>query len=257
MNEEERKRGVAVTIGMILIVIFAFWTIWWGLPAMPDIIPSPAVTETPTPTPTAAPVITPTPENDTDRRTTGYDNGTDRDPDPNPRGVNIMVAGEDPWNTAYVSNLSGMFPGNLIYTEVPVENIGHEAARVWVRTVVTNESGGNNRYANVASSEPEYTDCGGFEVGGYVERCNLSGSIIYGIMVMFGSSANVIIDPYDEVMLDDVDGTWLYLGRMSVGESVNVRQTYFMIGEMSNWAQGDIMTFDLEFYAVSLDGVDP
>jgi hypothetical protein len=142
----------------------------------------------------------------------------------------------------------------LIYTEIPVENIGYETARVWVRTVITNESGGDNRYADVASSEPEYTECGGFKAGGYVERCNLSGSIIYGIMIM---PTTAIIDPYNEVLLSDVNNTWIYLGRLSVGESVNVRQTYFMVGEMSNWAQGDIMTFDLEFYAVSLDGSDP
>jgi hypothetical protein len=252
MNDEEKKKGVMTTVGMILIVIFAFWVIVWDIPILPDKVAEVIYPESaPEPTPEVTPI--PTPENDTQKVTSGWQEGggsTSRDP----RGINIMVAGEDPWNTTYLSNLSGMFPGNLIYTEVPVENIGYEIARVWIRTVVTNESGGDNRYADIASSEPEYTDCGGFETGGYVERCNLSESIVYSITV---TPNDVIINLSEGILLSEVNDTWIYLGQVSVGEIVNVKQSYFMIGDTSNWAQGDIMTFDLEFYAVSLDGVDP
>jgi hypothetical protein len=270
MNDKDKKKGIIVTIGMILIVIFGFWVIWFELPVPEKIteIFTPEVEATPEPTPTPTPTNNTTVEEPWDvcdprhnaswlysHGCYGRGGGSGGSSDPQtPRGVNIMVDGEEPWNGIYSMNLSGMYPGALRYIEVPVENIGLETARLWIRTVVTNESGGDNRYANVASSEPEYTECGGFEVGGYVEQCNISENVVYGVMV---SPTDMIIDPNDGVLLSATNNTWIYLGQMSVGESVDVRQTYFMIGDTSNWAQGDIMTFDLEFYAVSLDGVDP
>lgn len=166
-----------------------------------------------------------------------------------PRGVNIEVDGADPWISTYSGNLSNMLPYSVRYIEFPVTNIGHETAKIWKRIVVTNETGGDPVYAGLASSEPEYTECGGFTAGGYVEQCNITDHTVSELYV----NEYMIADG----ILSEMNGTWTYLGELPVGQTMNVNQSYQLIGVTTNWAQGDVAEFDIELYAVSLDGEAP
>ena len=251
--EDERLKRILVTIGLILVVMFAFWTIVFDMPVkIPEIFTPDSVPES---TPEPIPESTPTPTNQTnDSRTTGWVDGGGRTipsvPDV-PRGVDIVVDGNEPWNTTYSGNLSSMMPGELRSIAFDISNAGVEKANIYMRMVITNESGGNARYAGIASSEPEYTDC--LVNGAYVEKCDLSDNLYYGL----SANTDLIVDPNNLIVLGDLDGTWLYLGQLNVDQSMIVHQTYVLGGEVSNWAQGDVMSFDMTVYAVALDGGAP
>ena len=174
-----------------------------------------------------------------------------------PRGVDIEVDGEDPWNAVYSGNLSGMLPYCTRYIEFPVTNIGEETAKIYKRITVTNETGGDPVYAGVASSEPEYTEGGGFTAEGYVEQCNLSDYTIYDLAVTINGDDQIIISPLQEILMSEMNNTWTYLGELPKGQTMLVNQSYHLTGVTSNWAQGDVVVFDIELYAVSLDGGAP
>jgi len=144
----------------------------------------------------------------------------------------------------------------------------------------------------LVSSEPEcedgtvnYTQC-------YEERDNLSAFMIYdmsycvksqdcacdtadndnlgnGAPIQAGTCWKVIIDEDSEVRVDNVAGTWIELTKdMAEGlapeQEMVVSQSYHLMtwtdsGQpiITNWAQGDKMTFDVELDARQMDAPAP
>lgn len=139
------------------------------------------------------------------------------------------------------------------------------------------------------SSEPEceegtknYTQC-------YVERDNLASYIIYDMTICkypFAGGVNcpyinddpelgpdlsgshnweVIIPEENEVRIDNVNGIWIKLDDvLEPGRILRVVQSYHLkawndAGEetITNWAQGDVMTFDIELEARQIDAPAP
>jgi predicted ribosomally synthesized peptide with SipW-like signal peptide len=47
---------------------------------------------------------------------------------------------------------------------------------------------------------------------------------------------------------------WIYLGTLTPGQVMKIEQSYHLDKDTTNWAQGDIMTFDIEFYALQTVG---
>jgi len=258
--EEVTNKDRRIVIGgaTIIAMLLAFLlmqgqtdVIWVGNNTTMDIT-FPGVSIEPTPTPTPMNMT-----NDTQKRSTGWQEGGGGGhhvPDA-PRGVDIVVDGSEPWNTTFTTNFTSMMPGDYRTTEFDVENVGADSAKIWKRVVITNESGGEARYADIASSEPEWSEC--LVNGEYVERCNLSANIVYGLSSTVGTTTALIYDPNEFVMLGDINNTWVYLGQLNVGQTMIVREGYILDGELGNWAQGDVMTFDIGIYAVALDGGNP
>lgn len=271
--ENKNKKRILIAVVLLLALGTAVILMTPG-PEPPE--PPGDVIPTPTPEPTPEPTMTPTNNTTSPGAATSPDDtpmdvcdprhsaawlyahgcygsggggGSRSTPPAVPRGVNIEVDGDDPWDAAYSGNLSGMLPYCTRYIEFPVTNIGQETAKIWKRIVITNETGGDPVYAGLASSEPEYTEGGGFTVEGYTERCDLSNYTVYELYV----NEHMVVDG----MLSEMNNTWTYLGELSNGQTVLVNQSYHLQGVTSNWAQGDVVEFDIEIYAVSLDGGDP
>ncbi|NIA11856.1 MAG: hypothetical protein GWP10_19555 [Nitrospiraceae bacterium] len=222
----------------------------------PGFLPDePIATPIPIPVGSVAATVTPT-----QVTTTGWQHGgggrSTRQNIPS-SGVSIAVDGQETWDKTYSGNLSNMMPGGIKQIELMITNTGAETANIWMRIIITDENGGEPRFYGYASSEPEYEECGGgFDLTGrptglgYTERCDISNHTIYDLI-----SDGVLV--VSQTPLNEVHNRWKYLGKLDTDKSMDVMQHYQLQSEVSNWAQGDIVRFDMEIYAVSLDGLDP
>ena len=175
--------------------------------------------------------------------------------------IDIAVDGQNPWTATYSAALSDVKPSeNREFTFV-ITNPGDNPVKVWKRIVVIGCSGGTPAYpveVPVASSEPEYEE--GLVGGVYKERCWLPPYILYDLYV-----GNIpIVAPGQKIRIDNINGFWIYLGDILKGGSMTVKQSYHLaswedapVPAVTNWAQGDTMTFDIELYAEQEGGVGP
>ena len=208
--------------------------------------------------------------------------------------IDIAVDGSNPWVGTPWTNVLDK-PSQTSYMTFEIENVGVNPAHVWKRIIVTEEDGGevNAAGCGVASSEPEYTEGGGtFNADGectgtYVPRDNLSSYMVYDMSICkYESGENnctteinidgeevpvsntgweVVIDEDNEVRVDSVSGIWVKLNEaLQPGEKMVVSQSYHLkawtdAGEpqITNWAQGDTMKFDVELVAMQLTAPGP
>ncbi|MCK4355394.1 hypothetical protein KAW43_03585 [Candidatus Parcubacteria bacterium] len=208
--------------------------------------------------------------------------------------IDISVAGQNPWNTTYPMLLDK--PCQTNYMNFTIKNVGTNPVNVWKRIMNVATDGGDSSFCGVASSEPEYTEGGGtFDasgncvVGGYIERDNLSAYVVYDMYFCYGvvntsdcpvlDSANpatsapdlttgkwiVIIPETNQVRIDNVNGIWIKLdNELEVDEPLAVSQSYHLMAwddagveTITNWAQGDKMTFDIELEARQISAPAP
>ena len=171
--------------------------------------------------------------------------------------VDIEVDGENPWTKTYTGELSDMKPCDTKYIDFEITNVGNNPVDAWKLIAITEQTGGANVY-NGASSEPEY-DEGLDDSGTYVERCNIASFIIYDLYVDGGE----VIHEDQQVRLDNVDGVYIYLGTLNAGKSMTIKQSYHLMAwndagqEITNWPQGDKLTFDITLYAEQVSGQAP
>ncbi|GEM_PF-2099313 len=217
----------------------------------------PVATSTPIPVGSVAATATPTRVTTTGWQHGGGGGGGSTHHDILPSGVSIAVDGLERWDMTYSGNLSNMLPGGIQQIEFTITNTGTKTANIWMRIVITDENGGEPRFYGYASSEPEYEECGGeFDLTGlptglgYTEKCDISNHTIYDLT---HDGVSVV----SQTPLNEVHNRWNHLGKLDTGKSMDVMQHYQLQSEVSNWAQGDIVRFDMEIYAVSLEGADP
>jgi spore coat-associated protein N len=161
--------------------------------------------------------------------------------------INIKIGDNDPWTDTYSAFLSDVKPSENRWITFVITNPEGNPVKVWKRIVVTGCTGGT-------LTEPETEEQGG------VERCWLPPYIIYDLYVY----GKYIVDPDQQIRVDNIDGFWIYLGEIPVGGSMTVEQSYHLaswedapVPEVTNWAQGDTMTFDIELYAEQEGGDGP
>lgn len=180
--------------------------------------------------------------------------------------IDISVNGENPWQGDGDFTLADMKPCEYHKFTTTIKNVGTNPCLVWKHIDVVEQTGGVTSFSG-ASSEPEYVEGGGqFDASGnptgtgYVERCNLAAYIIYDLFV---NDVAIFADT-DYVRIDNIDCTWVYLGQLDVGEDWVVQQSYHLMSwpdaaepEVTNWAQGDTIKFNVEFYAEQIGGTGP
>jgi predicted ribosomally synthesized peptide with SipW-like signal peptide len=161
--------------------------------------------------------------------------------------IDIDVDGDNPWTSTY--SLDDMKPSQTGWIEFVINNVGGNPVDVWKHIHVTGCDHGEE-------TEPEIEECGGTDV-----RCWLPPYIIYDLWT---SMRGYVVHPDQQIRVDNVDCMWIYLGRIPAGESMTVKQSYHLaswedapVEAVTNWAQGDTMTFDIELYAEQVSGVGP
>lgn len=206
--------------------------------------------------------------------------------------IDISVDGQNPWTNSWHNLLDK--PSQTNYMNFTIKNVGENPANVWKKIHVTDENGGSAGYSCVypanatpisVSSEPECQEGTGNYTHPYIERADLSSYMVYDMSIckkinnntceLAGDEGNkypvvntgwvVIIDEDNEVRVDNVNDIWIKLNdALLPGEELLVSQSYHLKAwndaaepEITNWAQGDVMTFDVVLEARQLTAPAP
>lgn len=176
--------------------------------------------------------------------------------------IDIGVDGMNPWKESF--KLEDMKPSQTDYINFTVNNFGTNPVNVLKRLVI-NENG-----ADGLVSEPECVEGGGTwdensdpKCGkDYVSKDDIETAILYDLIVEVYDATGkkqwwqTLYDGMhvEHDMLADVALKDMFMGMLPVGWSMKVRQSYHMDPETTNWAQGDVMNFDIVLTGEQLKG---
>jgi spore coat-associated protein N len=171
--------------------------------------------------------------------------------------IDLKVNNDNPWTSAAVTTeLGDVKPCEVRWVNITLENVGTNPMDVWkmITDVVTD--GGKAVYpdptSGPASSEPEHSEG---SIGGtpYVEKCDIDTVITYDLVV----NGVVLISEDLDLQISEIEDRYIYLGEIASGNTMTVEQSYHMNADTGNWAQGDTMTFTMEFFAQQTVGNPP
>jgi predicted ribosomally synthesized peptide with SipW-like signal peptide len=154
--------------------------------------------------------------------------------------IDIDVDGENPWSAAGEFDITDMKPCDVEYIEFTINNVGGNEADVWKHFTVLETRQG-------VDTEPELEEENG------TPKHDIDTVISYDLVV----NDEVIIDISEDLKLSAISCYWIYLGKIEPGESMKVVQSYHMQPEVTNWAQGDQMDFEIELFAQQMRGCPP
>lgn len=195
--------------------------------------------------------------------------------------IDIVVDGQNPWSAVYEEELRDMKPSYTKYIEFTVRNlVDSNPVDLWKHIHITDQNDG-------VVTEPECEEgngtWNGSECGGsYVPRNNLASYIVYDMHVCedpedsircltdpetgepIGGEWQTIIDGSQYIRLDNISSSWIYLGQLNPAKELKVVQSYHLTSwpdapepEVTNWAQGDVLTFSIELMATQENGPGP
>ena len=210
--------------------------------------------------------------------------------------IDIVVDDENPWNKTYSETLYDMKPCMTKYIEFTVRNsVYSNPINLWKHIHITDqtdgyitepecEEGGGTWTAGATQCHEQGSCC----TGNYVPRNNLASYIIYDMWVcadpddpaganpircltdtetgepLYDTGWEPIIEETQYVRLDNVSSAWIYLGQLHPAKELKVVQSYHLMSwpgapepEVTNWAQGDELTFDIDIMGTQLNGPGP
>lgn len=115
------------------------------------------------------------------------------------------------------------------------------------------------RVTNVLCDGGELTDPEAIEEDGNPIDY-IAGYVIYDLS---SQSLGPIIPEEQELRVDNIQNLWVYVGSISVGETRKVTHSFHLSSwkdsprEITNWAQGDTMSFNIEVYATQVGAPAP
>lgn len=175
--------------------------------------------------------------------------------------IDISVNDQNPWSQKFT--LADMKPCYTDYINFRINNSGSDPnpVNIFKKIIVTGEETG-------AVSEPECTEQDGTWNGSQCtlwpngDNNNLSAAIWYDLYVEVYNAnqqkiwwQTIYVDA-DHKSIDDIYGqdNSVYLGMIPAGGYMLVKQSYHLNPDTGNWAQGDIMTFNIEVKGEQLYG---
>lgn len=161
--------------------------------------------------------------------------------------IDIEVAGvEYTWSAG--AELADMKPCDTKVFTFVITNVQSNPVHVWKRIT-------NIVCTQGIQTEPET------EEEGANPRCWLPPYILYDMRI---PDVKWIIHPDQQIRVDNINGFWIYLGTIPGQDTMTVEQSYHLSSwkdaaelDVTNWAQGDTMTFDIELYAEQEGGDGP
>ena len=178
--------------------------------------------------------------------------------------IDIAVDGQNPWSGTTLYQFADMKPSQVEYANFVIKNVGSNPANVWKKINITREE-------DRTITEPECAEGGGTWEGGnctgsYNPKDNISSAIRYDLTVWVydvdptqnpGAAAKwwqiIYTDEMDK-RLNALNDQNILLGMIPAGWYMKVQQSYHMDPNTGNWAQGDVMTFDITLTAEQLKG---
>ena len=152
--------------------------------------------------------------------------------------IDISVDGENPWEGSF--DLADLKPSETGLIEFTIHNDGDNPVVVWkhIGNVVT--EGG-------VTTEPELDD----------DPSDTTHDIDTVTNYDLSVDSTVIFADEDNLSVDDIQSMWMPVGTIPGDGDLDVTQSYHMRGDTGNWAQGDVMTFDIDLYAEQRLGSGP
>lgn len=160
--------------------------------------------------------------------------------------IDLEVNDENPWTTAAVTTeLTDLKPCEIGLVAINLTNVGTNPMDVW--KIITAVSTGAGNETEPESGEPDANDIDG--VIRYSETVTGTGASASGNITEAGNFT--ISDGSHQLtgITNAVKDQYIYLGTIAPGETMTVEQGYHMDEDTTNWAQGDTMTFTIEFLA--------
>ena len=174
--------------------------------------------------------------------------------------IDIAVDGQNPWDRTYTEKLDDMKPSQVRYIEFTVKNVGENPV------VLRKHLGDFVMDTYKPQNEPACSSLGGTwnssECSNWQWGTNGALSLLdfirYDMTItpQDGSPIEIIPEEWD-IKLSDIESLWIPLGTIEPGKTLVVKQSYHMIKETGNWAQGLSMTFDIDLYAEQTFGPGP
>ena len=205
--------------------------------------------------------------------------------------IDIVVNDQNPWEQTYTAELLDMKPCQTRWIGFTVRNsIFSNPINIWKHIHITEQ---NDGYI----TEPECEEGGGTWTGGeeectdpasccttdsgYTPNNNVAAYTIYDMWICYdpvegqrctttedgepsyGGNWIPIIREEQFVRLDNVSSAWIYLGKLDRGEKMMVVQSYHLRSwpdsplEVTNWAQGDQLKFNIDIMGTQIDGPGP
>jgi len=162
--------------------------------------------------------------------------------------IDIAVDGQNPWAKTYSAELMDVKPSETRWITFVITNPGGNPVKVWKHITNIVCSGGAHPESEKAE-DPSNT------------RNWLPPYILYDL---YTSIRGWIVKPEQQIRVDNINCMWIYLGQIPGGGSMTVQQSYHLaswedapVPEVTNWAQGDTMAFDIELYAEQIGGPGP
>jgi len=162
--------------------------------------------------------------------------------------IDITVTGEGyTWSEG--AKLADMKPCDTKVFTFVINNVESNPVHVW------------KRITNIVCGQGEQTEPETEEETAFGVRYWLPPYILYDMRI---PSVKWIIHPDQQIRVDNINGFWIYLGTIPGHGTMTVEQSYHLSSwkdaaelEVTNWAQGDTMTFDIELYAEQVGGDGP
>lgn len=157
--------------------------------------------------------------------------------------IDIGVDGQNQWNKSYF--LEDMKPSQTDYINFEVNNIGENAVNVF------------KKLANMQTDQGRQTEAEDEEENG-TPKSDLDSAVLYRLLAeVFNPEGERVWwqTLYDEnAFVSEIKDQDLFLGMVPAGWRMKVTQAYHLHPETTNWAQGDIITFDIVLTGEQLKG---
>lgn len=169
--------------------------------------------------------------------------------------IDIAVDGQNPWTRTSPYQFVDMKPSQNEYSNFRINNVGTNPANVFKKV-------GNVVTGSGAISEPECQEQGGTWSGTQctsgTEKSDIDTVIDYDLSVKVYDAGNNLkwwqMLYNKDVTLASIKNTDMFLGMIPVGWYMDVTESYHMNDNTTNWAQGDLMTFDIVLTGEQLKG---
>lgn len=164
--------------------------------------------------------------------------------------IDLAVNGDNPWTGVIDADLKDLKPCMNKVGTVTLSNVGTNPFDVWVKIIEVTTADGTE--TNPEAADPDSP------------ANNIDTVIRYDLTV---GTTDIITDADDYTISDgahhlagDTTGVkdkYIYLGNIAAGGTLDVTQSFMMDCDTTNWAQGDTMSFKVQFYALQSEGDTP
>jgi len=150
-----------------------------------------------------------------------------------------------------------MKPSQNEYSNFRINNVGTNPVNIFKKIENVSTDGGTLTEPECVEGGGNWTDQGCN--GNYTEKSDIDAVIEYDLAVkVYDADGNLRWHQalYNkDVTLSDIKGNDVFLGMIPVGWYMDVTESYHMKDDTTNWAQGDVMTFDIVLAGEQLKGV--